>query len=325
VAAPAQSKQAQQEQERLDRIEKLKAARANAPKVGNHKTPKKFDPLPETAASLEERATLLVDRAVSLEEMAESCHAGLERRVGRALVEKLGDNGKMEPFVQSFDRNDDKAISRMEFRLLVRNGLDCKANNAPLDDLFGVIDVENMGAVKPNAVSNHLKDLYKLGLKTNKEADQLKKEADALRARAERVREVQTATADFEKSYNDSVEATPEEHKQRKAIQQRQKELLNKERLAEETLRSNGSVEMQQNDEDRKLEAERRAKEAEAEALKAAERAKVQKQMAEGKTEREKLMEKYSTMGVMKSLKQSRQKSRKRSHSGGSIGERDEA
>jgi hypothetical protein len=58
VAAPAQSKQAQQEQERLDRIEKLKAARANAPKVGNHKTPKKFDPLPETAASLEERASM---------------------------------------------------------------------------------------------------------------------------------------------------------------------------------------------------------------------------------------------------------------------------
>ena len=97
----------------------------------------------------------------------------MTRQLGRALLEKVGTDGhKIIEFVGKFDRNNNGVTDKMEFRLLVRNGLHMKLDNHVLDTEFDRLDKKfghGEGHLDNKAIGQALRAFRDDGLAAEKE------------------------------------------------------------------------------------------------------------------------------------------------------------
>ena len=185
------------EEERKQRIQRLKMAKATAPKVKKAES-KKREPLPETVQSLAKRIDELLARAQALEGGEGHVYGTLERRFGKALLDKCGVDGKLTEFVREFDRKQSGVLSKMEFRLLVRNGLGLKMDNTTIDEFFLKLDDDGGGSLDLKEVRAALKTFRTDGQKAEEDAEHLRCDAEALRERCVHLEEVRAETERYE-------------------------------------------------------------------------------------------------------------------------------
>ena len=69
-------------------------------------------------------------------------HETFDRRLGSAILEKLGVVGKLADLVREWDKNNDGNVSKIEFRQCVRGSLGLKADNKEIDAFFASMDAD---------------------------------------------------------------------------------------------------------------------------------------------------------------------------------------
>jgi len=182
---------------RKQRINRLKMSKAMAPKVKKLERIKQ-EPLLESVASLDQRECELLRRAEHLDEQSRGINQTLDQRIGQALIDKLGTEGKLVEFVRQFDRRQSGMLSKIEFRLLVRNGLGLKMDNHSIERFYAKLDEHSSASIDLNRVKVALKACRACFLKDEAATQQMRTDGELLRARCVRIRDVRAATRRYE-------------------------------------------------------------------------------------------------------------------------------
>jgi Ca2+-binding EF-hand superfamily protein len=139
--------------------------------------------------------------AASREEQAAGVHSSFERRLGLAILAKIGKGGKLADMVKNeWDKNGDGDINKLEFRQCVRGSLSMKADGKEIDAFFASMDVDGGGSLDLSELQPMLKKLQQGAANADQEAADQRREAVALRAKAASVREVAAATSAHEQA-----------------------------------------------------------------------------------------------------------------------------
>ena len=139
-----------------------------------------------------------ISRAYDVEQRVSKVHTTLERRIGAVLAQKVKST-TLKDLIREWDKNGDGDISKMEFRIVVRNKLDIKADNKEIDALFNSLDTDGGGQLDLSEIKPALQALQDAAAGADQEAAQLRSEAERLQARAAEMLEVAQATEILEK------------------------------------------------------------------------------------------------------------------------------
>jgi len=137
-----------------------------------------------TGVKLRELCEQALAQAAELE--ARDVYTTFERRLGAAILKRLGEAGKVEDLLREWDANGDGDVSKQEFRQCVTGkSLQLKAPNKDIDDFFATMDADGGGSLDLKELKPALKVLKEKAAAIDKEKQLCTNCAKELRDKAE--------------------------------------------------------------------------------------------------------------------------------------------